>query len=61
MLRESRFPIAAAALAAVALVAPAPSRAEEETTWHGSLADGLSAAKKSGRPLLVVTIWKPDV
>ena len=26
--------------------------------WHGSMEDGLKAAKKSGKPLLVVTVWK---
>ena len=29
--------------------------------WHGSLKDGLAAAKKSGKPVLVVTVWKEKV
>jgi hypothetical protein len=29
--------------------------------WHGSLDDGLEAARKSGRPVLVVTGWKSGV
>ena len=26
--------------------------------WHRKLEDGVSAAKKSGRPVLVVTMWQ---
>ena len=26
--------------------------------WHASLKDGLGAAKKSGKPLFVATMWK---
>ena len=33
----------------------------DDDAWHRTLDDGLKAGKKSGRPLLVVTIWKPDV
>ena len=29
--------------------------------WHKSMEDGLMAAKKSGKPLLVVTAWKEKV
>lgn len=29
--------------------------------WHASLDDGLEAARKSGRPVLVVTGWKSGV
>ncbi|MHC4959938.1 MAG: hypothetical protein ACYTGN_16355 [Planctomycetota bacterium] len=26
--------------------------------WHRTMEDGIKAAKKSGKPVLVVTIWK---
>ena len=29
--------------------------------WHKSMKDGLAAAKKSGKPVLVVTMWKEKV
>ena len=29
--------------------------------WHRSKADGEGAAKKSGKPVLVVTMWKEKV
>ena len=29
--------------------------------WHPDLAAGKRAAAKSGKPLLLVTMWKPDV
>jgi len=38
-----------ALLAAPALAAP--------PTWHTSLQEGLAAAAKSGKPLLVMTAW----
>ncbi len=25
--------------------------------WHNSMKDGVAAARKSGKPLLVVTLW----
>jgi hypothetical protein len=40
-------------LAGAALAAP--------DGWHTSIDDGVDAAKKSGKPVLVVTIWPPDV
>ena len=40
-------------LAGAALAAP--------EGWHTTIKDGLAAAKTSGRPLLVVTIWPPNV
>ncbi len=29
--------------------------------WHQSLKDGLEASAKSGKPLLLVTLWKEKV
>jgi len=29
--------------------------------WHTSLEDGLAAAGKSGKPVLLVTLWPPNV
>ncbi len=45
-------------LALAWLAAPAAAAPEG---WHTSMKDGLEAAKKSGRPLLVVTAWKEKV
>ena len=45
------FPIAV--LAGLALAAP--------QGWHGTKQDGEAAARKSGKPVLVVTIWKEKV
>lgn len=32
--------------------------AQEASTWHRTLKDGLKAARSSGRPVLVVTLWE---
>ena len=45
------------AVAALLLIA-APARAD---VWHTSLADGLAAAGRSGKPVLLVTLWPPNV
>jgi hypothetical protein len=29
--------------------------------WHRSMKDGIAASQKSGRPVLVVTIWPEKV
>jgi hypothetical protein len=42
-----------ALLGAVAAAAPAG--------WHSKLDDGVAAAKKSGKPVFVVTMWKEKV
>ncbi|MHC4939477.1 MAG: hypothetical protein ACYTHK_10945 [Planctomycetota bacterium] len=39
------------------LLLAAPAFAAPEG-WHKSLKDGLEAAKKSGKPLFVATMWK---
>ena len=41
------------ALAGVAFAAP--------DGWHTSMKDGLAAAKKSRKPVLVVTVWREKV
>ncbi len=46
------------ALAGLVLAA---SAAALPAGWHKSMDDGLEAAAKSGRPLLVVTAWKSGV
>ncbi len=46
-------------LGLVALLAP--SAGAEGETWHPSLDKGLEAAKKSGKPLLVVTGWAKGI
>jgi hypothetical protein len=53
--------IGALALAAAVALAAAGAAAQELGSWHRKLDDGLKAAKKSGRPVLVVTNWKPDI
>jgi hypothetical protein len=45
-----RNALALGVLAAAALARP--------DGWHRTMEDGLKAAKKSGKPVLVVTIWK---
>ena len=46
-------------LAAAGLLGAGADAAPEG--WHASMKDGLEAAAKSGRPLLVVTAWKEKV
>jgi hypothetical protein len=57
------FPLLAAACAALLLwtaAAPSAPAGEDEDgpAWHANLEKGLDAAKKSGKPVFVVTIWK---
>lgn len=47
--------LAACAVAFLALPAAAPA---EERAWHATLEKGVDAAKKSGRAVFLVTIWK---
>jgi len=46
-----------AALAASAGVAAAATALAAPDGWHRTLDDGLAAAKRSGKPVLVVTAW----
>jgi hypothetical protein len=46
-------------LSAIALLAGAVLAAPEG--WYRTKKDGEAAARKSGRPVLVVTIWKEKV
>ena len=48
-MRAMRTTLLTLALAGAALAAP--------EGWHKSMKDGLAAAKKSGKPVLVVTLW----
>jgi len=43
----------------VALAAAASVAADAK--WHGDLDEGVAAARKSGKPLLVVTGWKSGI
>lgn len=45
-----------AALLAV-LVLPFPAQAEVPSGWHKSLEEGVEAAAKSGKPILLITAW----
>ncbi|MHC4471796.1 MAG: hypothetical protein ACYTDY_02525 [Planctomycetota bacterium] len=46
----------AAILCAAALLATSGGHAAPEG-WHKSLEDGLKAARRSGKPVLVITTW----
>ena len=50
--------ILAAALAAAAALPLAALAAPEG--WHRTLDDGLKAAKRSGKPVLVATAWNNE-
>jgi hypothetical protein len=56
-----RIPTLLSLLAAVALAVIAASAPAQESAWHASLDKGLEAAKKSGKPLFVVTVWPRGV
>ena len=43
------------------LLVPALAAQAEAPAWMKTLDEGLAAAKKSGKPLLVVTLWKEGV
>lgn len=45
----------------LALVAAAPAFGEGASAWHDSLDKGVLAARASGKPVLVVTLWKSGV
>ena len=42
-------------------VSAAPAMAGRPDGWHAKLEDAVVAAKKSGKPVLVVTLWKDRV
>jgi hypothetical protein len=50
-----------ASLLALGALAFAGSALAIPEGWHKSMEDGLEAAAKSGKPLLVVTGWKDGV
>lgn len=50
-----------AVMASGAAMLAVPSALGAADGWHASLDAGLDAAKKSGRPVLAVTIWKQGV
>ena len=52
--------VLATTLGALALTAHRADAASPEG-WHQSLKDGLEASAKSGKPLLLVTLWKEKV
>lgn len=47
------------ALTAAALLAAAPAAHAGEIDWVPTLKKGLEEAKRSGRSVLYVTLWKP--
>jgi len=53
-MRERTLSATLAAFGAIALLASAAAAPEG---WHEKLEDGLKAAKRSGRPVLVITTW----
>ncbi len=48
----------AAALAAFLLVPALGATAAPPEGWHPTLDKGLESAKKSGKPLLLITAWQ---
>lgn len=50
-----------ASLAAAAVLAAAASSLAVPEGWHRSLEDGLRAARRSGKPVLVVTAWPEKI
>ena len=42
-------------------VSATPVLAGRPDGWHGKLEDAVVAAKKSGKPIFVVTLWKDGV
>ena len=46
-------------LAVIGLIASAVAAAPQG--WHRTMDDGIEAARKSGKPVLVVTVWKEKV
>ena len=44
-------------LALLTLGALAPPTSAAPTGWHGSLKEGVAAAEKSGKPLLLISAW----
>ena len=48
-------PFSAIPIAAIILLSSGVLAAPEG--WHSKLEDGLKAAKKSGKPVLVITTW----
>jgi hypothetical protein len=49
------------AIGVLALLAGAAGAGPVPDGWHASLADGVAAAKRSGKPVLVVTAWAPGI
>lgn len=45
---------------ALALLGAAAALAGDRT-WHPDLESGVTAARKSGKPILVVTAWKSGI
>lgn len=39
-------------------LAPGDAGAEPPKGWHNSLGEGVEAATKSGKPILLITAWK---
>jgi hypothetical protein len=50
----------AAVILLFAVLLSSPAFAADEG-WHKSLEEGRKAARKSGKPILVVTVWAPNI
>lgn len=51
--------IASVALTAAAVACVAPAAQAEDIEWVPTLKQGLEEAKRSGRSILYITLWKP--
>jgi len=60
MIRTISACAVAGAVAGIALFAVAAS-VSADVKWHRDLDAGVAAARKSGKPLLVVTAWKSGI
>lgn len=61
MRRTSILTLALAAIVPAIVSAGVPAGARAEDAWHTTLQKGIDAAKKSGRPVFVLTLWKDGV
>jgi hypothetical protein len=48
-------------LVVTGLLGLAPPARGDRPGWHATLDDGIAAAKASGRPVFLVTLWKTSV
>ena len=60
MFRQLTVPVATALVLSASLLGASLAWAADRT-WHPDLDAGVAAARKSGKPILVVTAWKSGI